>query len=475
MLSVIESKLRRPIEKLTSNQGPSREFATPPAGLQKVLLRRVLDMGLPSMASFLLLSTYDAVNIFWLAQIGAAPVAAVTVFGAFSWVLTFPNHIIGSGSVAVISRRYGQGGGDPTAQAIRATFFLKFFIGTLLGLLGLTILPFALSLYGTEEDVSRLAFQYGILNCLSLGFAMVSFSVYTAFRGIGRPQAGMWVSVVGVAVNMILDPFLIFGIGPFPRLEIIGASIANSIGFMTVAIMGAWMLSRPSSPVVVKWRLRPLPTAEMKRIIQIGFPSGFSALSFALMNSTVVGLFAHFGTLVVALFGMAQRILRFGHMVNVGLGLGTGALVGQYLGARERENAWHTSQVAIRLSMICMFVFVVLIWLFSEPLVKMFFNEPEALTLGQWYLRILVLALPFRAALEMMTNSYNGAGRNLPPMIFGILQDWGLVVSSMFIFGRWLGWGPYGMLAGYALGHALGNGVFYLIYRRGHWLVDEEL
>ncbi len=147
------------------------------------------------------------------------------------------------------------------------------------------------------------------------------------------------------------------------------------------------MLGGRPRPCRFRWSLKTLPKAEMKQIWKIGFPSGFSALSFALMNSTVVGLFAHFGTLVVALFGMAQRILRFGHMINVGFGLGTGALVGQYLGAREKENAWHTARVAIRLVLICMFSFVVLIWIFSEPVVKMFFNEPEHSQQGKWYLR----------------------------------------------------------------------------------------
>lgn len=475
MFSVIEATLKRPLKRLTSDHGPAKEYHTPPPGLEKELYRRVVDMGLPSMASFLLLNLYEAVNIFWLAKIGASPVAAVTVFAAFSWVMTFPNHIIGSGSVAVISRRYGQGGGTPTAEAIRATFLLKFFTGSFLGIIGVAILPFALTLYGTEPDVAKLAFHYGILNSLTFGFAMTSFSVYTAFRGIGRPQAGMWISVAGVALNMILDPLLIFGIGPFPRLEIVGASIANSVGFITVVVLGVWMLGRHDSPVPVKWSFRNLPKSEMKQIWRIGFPSGFSALSFALMNSTVVGLFAHFGTLVVALFGMAQRILRFGHMINVGFGLGTGALVGQYLGAREKENAWHTARISIRLVMICMFSFVLLIWLFSEPLVKMFFSEPESLEQGKWFLRILVLSLPFRAALEMMTNAYNGAGRNLPPMIFGIFLDWGLIVLSMLVLGKWLGWGPYGMLAGCAFGNLLGSAIFFLFFRRGHWLVEEDL
>lgn len=288
MFSIIQSSIKKPLKRLTSKDGPSKQFSAPPPGLKREMLRRVADMGLPSLASFLLLSTYDAVNIYWLAQIGAAPVAAVTVYGAFQWVLMFPNHIIGSGSVAVISRRFGQGGGDPTAQAIRATFFLKFVVGSLLGLLGLLILPFSLRLYGVEQEVADLAITYAFLNLICVGFTMVSFSVYTAFRGIGRPRIGMWISVVGVAVNMILDPLLILGWGPFPRLEILGASIANSIGFITVALLGVAMLSRPASPVVVKWNLRPLPIPEFKRIIRIGYPSGFSSLSFTLMNSAVV-------------------------------------------------------------------------------------------------------------------------------------------------------------------------------------------
>jgi len=473
MFSIIESTLKKPLKQLSD--GPSKSLGAPPPELRKVLLKRVLDMGLPSMASFLLLSLYDAVNIFWLAKIGAEPVAAVTVFGAYSWVLTFPNNIIGSGSVAMISRRFGQGGGEPTAEAIRATFLLKFFIGTAIGLISVVILPFALKLYGTEPEVAKLAHHYGILNSLCFGFTMVSFSVYTAFRGIGRPQIGMWISVVGVALNMILDPLLIFGIRPFPRLEIVGASIANSISFATVTLLGVWFLSRPTSPVTVKWSLHKLPRYEIKQILRIGFPSGFSALSFALMNSAIVTLFAHFGTLVVALFGMAQRVLRFGHMVNVGLGLGTGALVGQYLGAREKENAWHTSLISIQLSLLWGACFVSLIWLFSAPLVKMFFQEPEALEQGVWYLRLLVLSLPFRAALEMMSNSYNGAGKNLTPMLFGFLMDWILVVSSMLILGHVLNFGPYGMLTGFALGYLIGSGLFYLIFRRGHWLVDEQL
>ncbi|MCC6477264.1 MATE family efflux transporter [bacterium] len=473
MLAYLDNKLAKPIRDLASGHGPAQDLPKPPPGFRRDMLRRVVDMGVPSMVSFLLMTIYDVVDIFWLAKLGTAPVAAVTVFGALLWVLAFGNNIIGSGSVAMISRSYGEGSDEKTAEAIRATFFLKFGVGAVSGLIGILILPWALSLYGTDPEVHKLALEFGVLQCAILGFPMVSFSVYTAFRGVGKPKLGMWISIIGALVNLVLDPLLIFGIGPFPRLEVLGASIATALGYMTVALSGAWLLSRPTSPVRVKWNLRPLPYEMMKRIFTIGFPSGFGSLSYSLMNSAVVGLFAKYGTVVVALFGMSQRVVRFGMTLNVGMGLGVGALVGQFLGAKDHYRAWHVSREAVKLSLIVMTVFGSVVWIFAGTIVGFFFSDPQMITEGLWFLRILVLSIPFKGVFEVIGNSYNGAGRNLPPMLFGVTTDWLLIVLSMAALGIWLDHGAGGMLIGYALGHLIGCILFYLSYRRGHWLHHE--
>ena len=161
------------------------------ASLKRKITKEVIRMGLPSMASFLLMTVYDLTDTFWLARIGAEPVAAVTVFGAFLWLLTFPNQIIGAGSVAIISRRFGAEDYVMTERAIKGAFAVKFGIGTLLGLVGLAITPWIMVLLGAEPDVAELAVKYGIIQCVVLGFQLTSFTVYTALRGIGRPAVGM--------------------------------------------------------------------------------------------------------------------------------------------------------------------------------------------------------------------------------------------------------------------------------------------
>jgi Na+-driven multidrug efflux pump len=221
-------------------------------------------MGLPARPG-LLLSLYDVVDVL-AAKLGEGPVAAVTVFSAVFWLLSFANGVIGSGSVAVITRRFGEGDLVGTELAIKNTFLGKLVVGVLFGLPGILVLPWGLRLVGASPDVEALAVRYGVLQCATMAFPLVSFSVYTALRGIGRPGLGALISLAGAIVNLVLDPLLIFGIGPFPRLEILGASIASTLGFLTVT---AWGCVAPSAVAgQVRWLSAPYPSAtEIGQII----------------------------------------------------------------------------------------------------------------------------------------------------------------------------------------------------------------
>ena len=194
----------------------------PPPGFARefksAIFGEVLSMGLPSMGGFLVAALYELINMFWLARIGPAPVAAITMSAAFIWVLAFPNMVVGTGSVALISRRFGEGDMERTERAIKSTFFLKFGFGLALGLIGIALLPWALRFMGASPEVRELGLRYGVLQLAILGFAMTGYSVYTALRSIGLPRAALWIQVLGTVVNCVLDPLLIFGWGPVPNL-----------------------------------------------------------------------------------------------------------------------------------------------------------------------------------------------------------------------------------------------------------------
>jgi putative MATE family efflux protein len=453
------------------------ERAGPPSSdtlsyeLERQIRRSVLAMGLPSIASFFLLTVYDLIDIFWLARLGQEPVAAVTVFGSLLWLLSFPNQIIGTGSVALISRRFGEADLTGTERAIKNTFLGKFLIGTVMGGLGLLILPEALALFGTEPEVVRLAVAYGRIPCLGLGVSLASFSVYTALRGVGRPTLGMWSSVVGTVVNVILDPLLIFGIGPFPRMGIVGAAVASLAGFLAVTILGMSLLASPLSPVRVRWFRGPHPGGRsILTMARIGLPSGLSSLSFSLSGTVIVKLVAIYGTSVVALFGMSQKVLHLGMVVISGFGLGTSALIGQYLGSRELHKAWLAAKLNARTVFTTMVLFALGIAVAAPWIVRAFFDDPALVGPGALYLRLLALGMPFFALTSAGEQPYAGAGRNMPPMIMQVAITWGLVIPMMILAGQVLGLGPAWMMGATSAARFLGSGVGLWLMTHGGWL-----
>lgn len=460
----------RVIEILHRNN-PENGVESITASLKQKITKEVIRMGLPSMASFMLMTVYDLTDTFWLAQMGPEPVAAVTVFGALIWILTFPNQVIGAGSVAIISRRFGAGDLAMTERAIKGTFISKFVVGTALGLIGLVITPWMMVLLGAEPDVAKLAVDYGVIQCIVLGFQLASFSVYTALRGIGRPAIGMWISIVGTLVNVVMDPLLIFGVGPFPEMGIVGASLASALGFITVCVAGLISLKSEKSPLQVNWFGGVKPNvAEMVKMFKIGFPAGISSLSFALMMSVRVKLFALFGTNAVALYGMGMKITRVGVMVIVGLGLGTGALIGQYLGAKKLNHAWVSAMSAVQLAAGSMLAVAVALYIFAPQVVKVFFDDPELLIPGIFYLKTMALGLPLVGIIIQAENAYSGAGMNVPPMILGMTIDWGLIIPIMYVSGVTLNFGTEGMLIGWVIALILGALILLSAVRRGSWL-----
>jgi putative MATE family efflux protein len=435
------------------------------------VLGRVLAMGLPSIASFLLLTIYDLTDMFWLARLGEEPVAAVTVFAAFIAVMSFPNQLIGTGSVAVISRRFGEGDARGTEVAIKNTFLGKFAVGGVMGALAIPFLPFALTFLGASPEVRDLGVAYGWIQCAGLGVSLASFSVYTALRGIGRPTFGMWTSMVGALINLVLDPLLIFGIGPFPELGIAGAAIASMAGYATVTAVGMIALAGPHSPVRVRWLSPPWPDGrETVRMMRIGLPSAVGGLSFALLASVVVKLVAVFGTTTVALFGASQKIIRFGAMMMAGLGLGTSALIGQYLGSRDLHKAWLAAVINARIASWSMLVFAAGVIVAAPWLIGFFFDDPGLAPEGARYLRLLALGLPFLGLTMGAEQAYAGAGRNTPALLMHLTIGWGLVVPLMLAFGHALRLGAAGMMGGNSLGQALGALLAVYLLRRGSWL-----
>lgn len=435
------------------------------------IIGSILRMGVPSMIGFALGNIYDLVDMYWLSRLGPGPVAAITILSPLLWVVHSANMIVGAGSVAIISRRYGEKDPLRTALAIRETILLKWLAALSFGLLGYASAPQVVRLLGAEGAVVDQAVIYGRIIFLGLGFNFATYSVFTAMRGTANPNLAMGLMISLNVLNMLLDPIFIFGWWIVPALGVAGAAWASIISYALTFSTGMILLSsgRTNVRLGLAGRQR-IQWAIMGSILKIGTPSAIGSVSFSLARTVVMPLVALFGTGVLAAYGVVTRVSAFGIMLLVGIGLGLSALIGHNLGAGKRERAQRTANQAILLSVGIMLGMGVLCFIGAEFVMRRFFDEPDIVARGADFLRILALGFPFLAVHLAVENVYGGVGENRPAMIVNILHSWVLEVPAIYLCVKVFGWGPNSIwwaITGASVASAVG---YYLYFRRGRWL-----
>ncbi|MCP4546511.1 MAG: MATE family efflux transporter [bacterium] len=434
----------------------------------------ILRMGLPTMLGFGAAYAYDLVDMFWLAKLGKNSVAAVTIFFAFYWVISSANQIAGSGSVAIISRRFGEKDMPATAAAIKEAILLKLLLALLFGIPGLLILRPVLGMIGAEGEVWDLAETYGRILLLGLGVNFASFTIYTALRGVGDPNKAMTLQIAGVVLNMALDPLLIFGWGIFPELGIAGAAWASIIAYGITFLIGLGIFygGFTTLRLYVKGRA-PVQLANMWKIMRIGFPSGINSISFSVSRLVVMPMIAMYGTNVVAAFGMAQRVTALGILIIVGLGLGISALIGQNLGAGKPERVRKISNISVIFSTAVMSLFGLITILCARPIAGIFFEEPELMEHSIVALRILSLGLPLIGIHITLEMCCSGAGENTMPMVFSIIGAWCLQVPMVFVVTKLMHWQAHMVWWAFFISGIIGCSIFFTYFRRGTWMLKK--
>jgi len=393
------------------------------------IIRSILKMGLPSMFGFLAQHIYAMADMFWVSRLagGESAIAAITFSNNLLWMLFAFNGLVGPGSVAIISRRYGEKAYDQTEKAIKETFILKLFFGGILGIVGWSFLPELLHLLGAREQALALGISYGRILLVGLPIMYVTYSVFTALRGIANPNWAMGLMLGSNVLNALLDPLLIFGWFGLPELGIDGAAYA-SVASYTITFAVGLMLFRTN------WTNVPIHLVgkaavsfqSMWKMVRLGIPVFLGDLSFSGSRVMITPIVAGFGTNVVAAYGVGMQLFAFGIMILVGMGLGLSSLIGHNLGREKYERAKKTADHSILLGLGVMGAMTVLTLLFADFYMGIFFEATETITYGAIMLRIFAVGFPFFGAFIMLEQIHVGVGLNTPFMVVSVIHSWGL-------------------------------------------------
>ncbi|MBU0982703.1 MAG: MATE family efflux transporter [candidate division Zixibacteria bacterium] len=436
----------------------------------------ILKMGLPSMFGFLAQHIYAMADMYWVSHLPGAEsgVAAITFFNNLMWMLFAFNSLVGPGSVAVISRRYGEKAYDQAEKAIKETLLLKLFFGGALGIVGLLFLPQMLQVLGAEEETLALGTSYGRIILFGLPIMYATYSVFTALRGIANPKWAMALMIGSNILNLSLDPIFIFGYLGLPAFGIDGAAYASVLSFCLTFTIGIILFRTRYTNVRLHLIGRvPVSISSMWTIVKIGIPAWLGELSFSSSRLLITPIVASFGTAVVAAYGVGMQVFSFGIMLLVGIGLGLSSLIGHNLGGNKPERAKQTADRALVLGIGLMTVLGVISFIFAELYMSLFFENPETIACGVELIRIGAIAFPFWGLFIMLEQIHSGVGLNMPMMIVSAIHSWGLQVAPALLVTQVLGMNQTAVWWVLTMAGVVTSTCFYAYYRRGRWLTHK--
>lgn len=425
------------------------------------------------MVGFLLQHVYAFTDMWWVSRLpgGETGVAAITFVNMIVGALYSFNSLVGPGSVAVISRRYGEKAYDRTEKAIKETIILKLFFGTVLGATGFFLAKSLLELLGATDLALLQGTQYGQIVFPVLPVMFATYSIFTAMRGVANPHMALALMACSSVLNLILDPLLMFGYFGLPALGIRGAALATSASFAITFLIGMGLFYARKTNVALTFRGRAsVSIASMVTMVRIGVPAWLGELSFFGARAIVTRLVAPFGTAVVAAWGIGNQVSAFGISILVGIGLGLSSLIGHNLGSEKFDRARKTGDQAVLLGIAIMTIFGIVTFIFAHEVMSLFFADPETVRYGVLILRILAICYPFSGILLVTEQIHMGVGMNVPPMVVNITQAWALQVLPIFLMTQGFGYDHRAVWWSLSLSAVVAGTAFYLYYRKGYWL-----
>lgn len=390
------------------------------------IIKTILVLAIPVMISSALHTAYNIVDTFWLGKLGSAEVGAPTA----AWPIIFTFLAIGMGlstaGVSLVSQHTGAGGKEEANKAAGQVFGFVMIIGITTGVVGFIIAPLVLTLVGTPADVFPLATSYLRIVLLSMPFIYAYISFRFLLRGIGDMITPMLIRAILVIVNLILDPILIFGVDALgiPALGVTGAAIATASSRTLAAIVGIYLLFNGKVNINLSLKDLKLKFSWIKKIVQIGLPATLARSGSALGFVFLFALVAVFGEKSVAAYGIGRRVV---HIITIAIWGFAGAsmtMVGQNIGAEQKERAEDIVKKSIIVALVIMFSISGMMVLFRESIIQAFINDPEVIDIGAKYLLIFSLSIPFFGVYRIFDSTFRGTGHTVPAMGLSLFRIW---------------------------------------------------
>jgi MATE family, multidrug efflux pump len=412
----------------------------------------IIRVALPAVASSLLMTIFTSVDAYWIGtRLGATGLAAVSTSLFWIWMIVALAEMIGVGLTAVAARRRGENRGHEAAAIAGDSLLFSYLLGALVAAVGLAELPRLFAVMQTPPDVTAAGIRYLGVYLLGMPLIYGFFAIDATFRAAGDTRTPFVLLAGSVAITLVLDPVLILGLGPAPRLGIAGAAIA------TVATRGVACLI--GTIIVLRRRLVRVGRVQLASIVavcRIGLPTALTGMTFSLIYVALTRTTTHFGTLALAALGVGHRVESWLFMIGVGFAAATAAIVGQNLGAGRIQRARSAGWLSVAYCTVFGAAACLAELLFPTQFASLFSTDPGVIAEAARYVRIAAISQLAVCTEIVLEGAMGGAGFTLPPMLTSTAITASRIPLAAWAATRWGSVGIWWVISLTAIARALG-------------------
>ena len=388
------------------------------------ILNTLTKLAIPIMASYFIGTLYNITDMAWIGQLGSKAVAGVGVGGMFTWLSQGLSSIARMGGQVQVAQCIGRGDREKAHGYAQVAIQLAFYMGLIFALISLIFVHQMVGFFNlTDPEAYSAAVSYTRIACGLIVFSFLAVTLTGLYTAQGDSQTPFWANLIGLATNMILDPILILGPGPFPKLGVIGASIATvTAQFIVMGIMVLGVMRQKKENVLKGIRLAAvIPGSYLKGICQIGIPSGIQDMTYCFISMILTRMVSGFGAEALATQRVGGQIESISWHTADGFAAALNAFTAQNYGAGKMDRV----KKGYRASLLTVGVWgllVTAIFVFApNTIARIFFHEPKAIAIAVSYLIIIGLSEAFLCVEITTIGAISGLGKTHLCSIISIL------------------------------------------------------
>ena len=437
------------------------------------LSRAILLLSIPAVLEMVMESVFVIVDIFFVSRLGADAVATVGLTESVITIIYAISLGLGTATTSMVSRRIGEKNPAAASKAAFQAILTGLTVSMIIGIPGFLYAEKLLDIMGASDSIVENMSGYTRIMIGGNVVIMLLFIINAVFRSAGDAAVAMKVLWIGNIINIILDPCLIFGLGPFPQMGITGAATATMIGRGTAVLVQLYLLFYGKKRIQLSINHLSVDFKIIFKLLKLSFGSIGQNLISTTSWVALVRIISIFGSEVVAGYTIAIRIIGFTILPSWGISNAASTLVGQNLGAKKPERAERAVWVTGWVNMILLGIIGLILVFFPEPFIRLFIKEPNVFVSGVQGLRIISIGFIAYGLGMVLVNSFNGAGDTTTPLKINIFAFWLVEIPLAWVLAMKLHMNENGVFIAIVVAESLMTIVAWLVFRRGRWKLKE--